>query len=63
MTVLDDRDVTAKKVHYCDECGKAVLPGERYHRAVGTWEGNFFTNRACLHCSAAREIVVDLCLR
>lgn len=61
MTAIDDRTVTAKKVHYCEECWKAILPGERYHRYAGTWEGRFFTNKACLHCAAARKILQDVC--
>lgn len=48
---------TARKSHHCDECGRTITPGERYSRTAAVWEGEFFTNVACLHCALARMIV------
>ena len=60
MTALEDSIRKSLKSRNCEECGQTIKAGERYHRYVGTWEGDFFTNNACLHCSAARKIVAQL---
>ena len=46
----------ARKPHKCSECGRTIEPGERYERTAGSWEGDFFTSLACLHCARARVI-------
>lgn len=48
---------TACRVHRCEECARQIEPGERYSRTAAVWEGEFFTNVACLHCAAARRLV------
>lgn len=48
---------TARNAHRCDECRRAITPGERYSRTAAVWEGDFFTNVACLHCAVSRMIV------
>ena len=48
---------TARKAHRCDECARVIQPGERYSRTAAIWEGDWFTNVACLHCAIARMIV------
>lgn len=50
----------ARKQHECEECGRQIMPGERYDRHAGVWEGNFFTNMACGHCARLRRMVDDL---
>jgi ribosomal protein S27E len=47
---------TARKAHRCEECGRTIEPGERYSRTAAVWEGDFFTNVACLHCARARMV-------
>ncbi|MBT8163063.1 MULTISPECIES: hypothetical protein [Arthrobacter] len=47
--------VKARKLHVCDECFRAISPGETYHRTAGSWEGDFFTNIACAHCHVFRK--------
>lgn len=48
---------TARKPHRCHECSRAIAKGERYSRTASVWEGDFFTNVACMHCAVARVIV------
>lgn len=50
---------TARKEHRCDECDRTIRTGERYSRTAAVWEGDFFTNVACLHCAVARVLVAD----
>jgi len=45
----------ARKTHVCEECFRTIHPGETYHRTAGSWEGDFFTNRACAHCNVFRK--------
>jgi hypothetical protein len=44
--------VKAKKPNRCGECGVRILPGDRYERTVGVWDGNFDTQVACTDCAA-----------
>lgn len=48
---------TARVPHKCHECGRTIGRRERYAKTAGLWEGDFFTNIACLHCAIARMIV------
>lgn len=45
----------ARKPHRCEECFRTIHPGETYHRTAGSWEGDFFTLKACGHCCAFRK--------
>lgn len=45
----------ARKAHNCDECGRPIEPGETYHPTAGSWEGDFFTIKACAHCNVFRK--------
>lgn len=50
------RVLKAAVPHACEECGRTIMVGEQYERVAAVYEGNFFTNAACLHCAAARRI-------
>jgi hypothetical protein len=45
----------ARKVHCCDECRRDILPGERYERVTGVWDGRFETFKTCPDCLSIRE--------
>ena len=47
----------ARKPHKCYECSRAILPGERYERAVGVWAGEFAVFKTCSLCLSLREFV------
>lgn len=45
----------ARKAYKCCECGGDILPGQKYHKAVGLWAGDFQTWRTCQPCQAIRD--------
>lgn len=57
----------ARKPHRRDECCRPIVPGERYAREFGKFEGDVFHNCICLRCAkvsrahfaAARAIQED----
>ena len=51
----------ARKAHKCNECGRAIRPGERYERAGGVWDGRFASFKTCEHCVVAREWLQYYC--
>jgi hypothetical protein len=46
---------TARRVYKCCECGKKIVPGQKYHKVVGVWDGDFRTFRTCLPCKSIRD--------
>lgn len=47
----------ARKQHRCEECGRYILPGERYEKVVGKWEGEVSGFNTCTHCLDIRTFV------
>ncbi len=45
----------ARKEHKCCECGEKILPQNKYHKAVGKWEGDFQVFKTCMPCYNIRE--------
>lgn len=43
----------ARKPHRCDFCETIIEKGERYSKAIGVFEGDFFTWKEHLDCRAA----------
>jgi len=50
----------ARKPYRCCECGRGtnILPGERYEKMTGKWDGKFLTFRTCLPCVEIRSAFV-----
>ena len=46
---------TARKVHACGECGRAIQKGERYERVRGKSDGEIFEAKTCLGCTRIRQ--------
>jgi hypothetical protein len=44
---------TARKRHACEECGGAILPGEKYEYVSGCWD-YVFTFKTCERCCDIR---------
>ena len=44
----------AAKPHVCEECGDAILKGDRYEYASGMWDGEFMAFKTCLVCVEVR---------
>lgn len=57
MNFASTKTVRARKAHSCEECGRTIHPAETYHRTAGSYEGDFFTNVACGHCSVFRRYI------
>jgi hypothetical protein len=47
----------ARKAHACEECGRAIMPGESYEHVWGVWDGRSWTFCTCSHCLDLREWV------
>lgn len=45
---------TARKKHICTECGRIILPGEKYTNEKVKWEGEFNTFKTCIDCLSIR---------
>ena len=48
---------TARKEHKCSECGKKILPGDKYAHSTGKTCGvkEIWTNKTCVVCDEIRE--------
>ena len=43
----------ARKVYWCDECGRAICPGEHYVKCKSLYGRHWTTLRVCQHCEIA----------
>lgn len=55
MEFYDQKMVKARKLHYCEFCGKTIGGGEQYSREIGKYEGDFFERKLCLTCHEMLE--------
>jgi len=51
----------ARKQHKCCECGRAILPGERYESMSGKLDGEIERLKTCEHCASARDWLITHC--
>ena len=49
--ILSDARPKARKQHRCDDCFRAIQPGEKYRRATYV-DDTLWTSIECLHCIA-----------
>ncbi len=47
---VSEKMVRARKVHVCSECNRTIPVGEKYARAVGKYEGEFWHCYTCAEC-------------
>jgi hypothetical protein len=45
LWTLSRKTHTARKEHGCDECGKSILPGQRYRRVFSVLNGKGVTEK------------------
>jgi hypothetical protein len=50
----------ARVQHRCAECRRTIAAGERYHRFVGKWEGEFAAHLRCSHCETVAATLRDM---
>jgi hypothetical protein len=58
-TVYREETPVARKEYKCCECCKPILPGQKYIKYTGLWEGKWSTYRWCIHCEHLRSQVFD----
>lgn len=61
VTVLRSGHPCAQKIHQCDECRRAIEPGERYLAEATLFEGDFNYHRTCRHCEKVRRWLLAEC--
>lgn len=54
-----EKVVTARRQRGCPECGTQILPGQRYARETGCWDGDFYSAVMCLPCKAFADRYVE----
>lgn len=54
-TFYSRREPKARKLHQCEECGRAIQAGEQYEKVVGKWDGDVSTFKTCSRCTALRD--------
>jgi len=52
---LQQKIVTARKHHTCEECSCDIKPGMRYELYKGVQDDGIFTCKTCLDCVSIRE--------
>lgn len=50
----------ARKAHRCEECGKTIVPGERYRYVMGKQDGDVWQAKCCEHCDDLWANLTDL---
>jgi len=46
---------TARKSHKCGECGRGIPRGSRYRKMVGTYAGDFWSDKFCSRCAKCQD--------
>lgn len=55
-SVYHESTPRARRSVRCCECGGTILPGARYFKAVGNWDGEWTTFRQCLPCNEIQRV-------
>lgn len=58
-TVFTVRHPVARKVHRCWECGHDILPGHRYVRSSGIWDGSPGSHAQHEDCADLLQHIAD----
>jgi hypothetical protein len=59
--IYDETERRAAKSHVCDDCGRTIDKGERYHLARGLTDGYWWGAKCCAHCYAAGWWLKEIC--
>ena len=47
----------ARKKHLCEECGRTIVPGEKYERFIKFYDGSVYVYKTCLDCISVRDVL------
>lgn len=61
ITVLHERYPTARIAHKCNECNRAISPGEKYMVERYVFDGDAKTHKTCAHCCVVRQWLASEC--
>jgi hypothetical protein len=50
-TLIDNRDVKARKRHRCAGCGGFIDSGKKYRKMVYIMDGSFYSEKMCRPCA------------
>ncbi len=53
--VINVKMVRARVNHTCCECCDTIVPGDKYERAKGLWNGGWSEYKTCRTCAAIRR--------
>jgi len=53
---VNEKIVTARKVHKCGECHGAIAKGSSYENVSGSWSGDFHQYKTCTDCLSIRGV-------
>lgn len=53
-SVYREKNTMARKCHKCFECDHPILPGEKYQRVTGLWDGQWESIATCSCCAKTR---------
>ena len=56
----DQKTVTARKAHICEECGHEIGHGEAYQRCTGCWDHRVVTYCRCERCADLSAAFFDV---
>lgn len=59
MTHFAEATPVARIAHECNDCGRTIRPGERYHRGAGMDGFTAWTWKECAHCVAIAPLVCE----
>lgn len=60
--VSTSKDRVARKKHKCHECGRLIVPGERYKHSHGIdSEGSAYVYKVCSHCMVGASWLSENC--
>jgi len=56
--VYNEQTRQARKQHFCCECNKTIMPGEKYVYITGVWNNEWATYKTCLRCDHIKTLAL-----
>jgi hypothetical protein len=52
---IEQKIVTARKSHKCEECKREIIPGEKYEYYKGVFDNKIYCEKTCQDCLSLRN--------